>query len=160
MICGAFLSQDISQCKVQNLRNQTRLSVQGQHALSKVFCSLPGSVIPFKVAACSGNMCVHKQAPVPICPRLLGQRCCVCPAQKCAKVRKQGKNRLSRLSEAWWRPLGLNRSSVVFYSIGVLLRSLRKVLQQQKLWKMLERKQWAAAANTHWLLLKLLPCAF
>lgn len=83
VICGTFLSQAISQCKVQNLRNQTQLSVQGQHALSKVFCSLPGSVIPLKVTVCGGKMCVHKRAPVHLCLRVSGQRSCFSP---CAKV--------------------------------------------------------------------------
>lgn len=43
-------SQNVSEAKVQNLANQTELSAQGQPALSKGFCSLPGSIIHWKWA--------------------------------------------------------------------------------------------------------------
>lgn len=41
-------SQTVSETKVQNLTSQTDLSAQGQPALSKGFCSLPGSIIHWK----------------------------------------------------------------------------------------------------------------
>lgn len=41
-------SQPVSETKVQNLASQTDLSAQGQPALSKGFCSLPGSIIHWK----------------------------------------------------------------------------------------------------------------
>lgn len=41
-------SQTVSETKVQNLASQTDLSAQGQPALSKGFCSLPGSIIHWK----------------------------------------------------------------------------------------------------------------
>lgn len=41
-------SQTVSETKVQNLASQTDLSTQGQPALSKGFCSLPGSIIHWK----------------------------------------------------------------------------------------------------------------
>lgn len=41
-------SQTVSETKVQNLASQTDLSAQGQPALSKGFCSLPGNIIHWK----------------------------------------------------------------------------------------------------------------
>lgn len=62
-------SQTVSETRVQNLANQTDLSAQGQPALSKGFCSLPGSIIHWKwpfvhVTYVSLCQCLHQSLHV------------------------------------------------------------------------------------------------
>lgn len=47
-MAGCVVPRTSPETKVQNLSNQTALSAQGQSALSKGFCSLPGSPIHWK----------------------------------------------------------------------------------------------------------------